>query len=100
MASRQMAFQITELEIHTLLGRIARTYDLRDKDKTIGDWIDSIDPDPKVREKLQAVLVISIRCQKEGRDPLEIRKLICWRDPLGKPSQLEAEWKSGQKTQV
>ena len=100
MPSRQMAFQITELEIHALLRRIAETYPVRDKEKTIGDWIDSIDSDPKVREKLQAVLVISMKCQKEKRDPLQIRKLICWRDQTGKPSQLEAEWKSGQKTPV
>jgi len=44
--------------------------------------------------------VISMKCQKQGRDPLQIRKLICWRDQTGKPSQLEAEWKSGQKTPV
>jgi len=94
MPSRQMAFQITELEIHALLRRIAETYDLRDKEKTIGEWIDSIDQDPKIRKKLEAVLVISIKCQKEGKDPMMIRKLICWRDEKGNPGQLEAEWKA------
>jgi len=94
MPSRQMAFQITELEIHALLKRIAETYDFRDKEKTIGEWIDSIDPDPKVRKKLEAVLVISVKCQKEGKDPMMIRKLICWRNADGKPDQIEAQWKA------
>lgn len=91
-----MAFQLNEAEFRALLIRIIETYSVKGE-KTIGEWIDSIDPDPKVREKLQAVLTISVRCEKEKRDPSNIRKLICWRDHEGKPSQLEAEWKgSGQ----
>jgi hypothetical protein len=87
-----MAFQLSESEFQALLLRIAETYSTKGG-KTIVEWIDSIDPDPKVREKLQAVLTISIRCEKENRDPMNIRKLICWRDPDGKSSKLEAEWK-------
>jgi len=92
MPSRQMAFQLNEAEFQALLLRIAETYPMKGG-KTIGEWIDSIDQDPKVTEKLQAVLTISVRCEKDGRDPLNIRKLICWRDENGKPSKLEAEWK-------
>lgn len=97
MPSRQMAFQINELEIHELLRRIADTYVNKRPDQTIGDWIDSIDQDPKIRMKLQAVLTIAIKCGKEGRDPLMIRKLICWRGDDGKPDKLEAEWKSAHR---
>lgn len=92
MSSRQMAFQMNEAEFQALLIRIAETYHTKGE-RTIGEWIDSIDPDPRVRERLQAVLTISVRCQKDGRDPLNIRKLICWRDENGQPSKLEAEWK-------
>lgn len=95
MASRQMAFQLNEAEIHALLVRMADTYGTR-SGRTIGEWIDSIDPDPVTRQKLQAVLTISIRCEKEGRDPLNIRKLICWRDEKGEPSKIEAEWKAAR----
>lgn len=87
-----MAFQLNEAEFQALLIRIVETYGAKGN-KTIGEWIDSIDPDPKLREKLQAVLTISVRCEKDGRDPLNIRKLICWRDEQGQPSKLEAEWK-------
>lgn len=87
-----MAFQLNEAEFRALLIRIVEAYGIKGE-KTIGEWMDSIDPDPKVREKLQAVLTISVRCEKEKRDPLSIRKLICWRDEAGNPSKLEAEWK-------
>lgn len=92
MPSRQMAFQLNGAEFQALLIRIAETYSGKGE-KTIGEWIDSIDQDPKVREKLQAVLTMSVRCGKEGRDPMSVRKLICWRDEKGQPSKLEAEWK-------
>jgi len=42
----------------------------------------------------------AVQAHQLAADPLQIRKLICWRDQTGKPSQLEAEWKSGQKTPV
>lgn len=94
-----MAFQLNEAQFQALLIRIAETYNAK-SGKTVGEWIDSIDPDPKVREKLQAVLTISIRCEKEKRDPWGIRKLICWRDQDGKASQIEAEWKDSQLSRM
>lgn len=88
-----MAFQMNEAEIHERLIQIAQNYD-PGKGETVGQWIDRIEPDPKIRQKLMAVLLISIRCEKEKRDPWQIRKLICWRDPDGKPNQIEAQWKA------
>lgn len=87
-----MAFQINESEIHAILRRMVETYDSRGT-KTTSEWIDSIEPDLTVRQKIQAVLTMSVRCEKEGRNPMNIRKLICWRDEKGEPSKLEAEWK-------
>lgn len=88
-----MAFQISESEIHSILRRMVETYDSRGT-KTTSEWIDSIEPDLTVRKKIQAVLTMSVRCEKEGRNPMNIRKLICWRDEKGEPSKLEAEWKA------
>lgn len=87
-----MAFQINESEIHAILRRMVETYDSRGT-KTTSEWIGSIEPDLTVRQKIQAVLTMSVRCEKEGRSPMNIRKLICWRDEKGEPSKLEAEWK-------
>lgn len=93
MPSRQMAFQISELEIHDLLTRFAKGHEAL-KGKSAVQVIDEIEQDPKVREKFRAVLVMSIRCEKEGKSCWNIRKIICWRGPDGKPGQLEAEWKN------
>lgn len=88
--SRQMAFQISEYEYRQMLGRIAAEYAGKDAKLTIGDWVDAFEPDEKKRDRLKAVLVISVRCHKAGVDPLAVRKVVCWRGPDGKPQDLEA----------
>ena len=88
--SRQMAFQITELEYRQTLGRLMVMYEEKDAKSTIGEWVDAFEPDEKKRDRLKAVLVISTRCHQQGIDPLAIRKIVCWRDEHGKPGLLEA----------
>lgn len=89
--SRQMAFQLTEFEYKKTLGRIVAAYDDRSAKDTIDDWVTRMEPDEKKRDRIKAVLVISVRCHSAGVDPLAVRKLICWRDDQGKPAAIEAE---------
>lgn len=91
MPSRQMAFQMGELEYKECLRAIVSRYDLRDPKVALGDWIDSFEPDPKKRGRLRAAILIAVACQKEGVDPMAVRKLVCWRDEKGEPGRIEAE---------
>jgi hypothetical protein len=88
--SKQMAFQLSEYEYRQALGRIAAEYGAKDAKLTIGDWVDAFEPDEKKRDRLKAVLVISVRCNQQGLNPLAVRKIVCWRGPDGKPKDLEA----------
>lgn len=91
MASRQMAFQLTEYEYVQTLGKLVKWFgDVRRPDVKIGDVIDGMEPDERKRERIQAVLVIAVRCYKEGIDPTAVRKLVCWRNEAGRPSEIEA----------
>jgi len=90
MPSRQMAFQMTEFQYLEHLKQLASIYDLRDPALKIEDWLERAEPDEKKRDRLKAVLLISVRCHKNGIDPMRVKKLVCWRDAEGKPSDLEA----------
>lgn len=90
MASRQMAFQMTEYEYVQTLARIVAAYEVKDAKLTIGEWVDSFEPDPKKRDRVKAVLVISTRCTQQKIDPMLVKKLICWRNDKGEPSLIEA----------
>ncbi len=86
-----MAFQITEYEYRQTLGRLVAMYDEKDAKSTIGEWVDAFEPDPKKRDRIKAVLVISTKCNQSGVNPLAVRKLVCWRNEKGEPGLIEAE---------
>lgn len=88
---RQMAFQMSELEYRDCLARLVRAYDTKDPSQTIGDWVDSTEPDLRKRDRLKAALVISMRCNGSGVDPLKVKKLVCWKNEQGLPGDIEAE---------
>jgi hypothetical protein len=88
--SKQMAFQLSEYEYRQILGRLTVMYVEKDAKSTIEEWVDAFEPDEKKRDRIKAVLVISVRCNNEGIEPLAVRKIVCWRGPDGKPQDLEA----------
>lgn len=91
MPSRQMAFQISELEYKNLLRRLVAAHSEKILGMSPGDWIDKIEVDPKGRQRLRAALLISTRLHTEGVDPLRVKKIVCWRDDKGAPGEVQAE---------
>lgn len=89
--SRQMAFQITEFEFQETLKRLADTYDQRDPNLSIGEWIDSFEPDPKKRQRIRAVLLVSTELQKKGVDFMRVKKVVCWRNEKGEPGEIHMD---------
>lgn len=94
-ASKQMAFQILEGEIHQILQKLGSTFDKK-SGLSVTQWLESIDPDPLMQQKYKAVFSMSLQCQRQNKSPWLIRKLICWRNGEGQPDQLEAEWKDNK----
>jgi hypothetical protein len=91
MPSKQMAFQMSEYEYVQTLAHIVTMYEQKDAKSTIVEWVEALEPDPKKRDRIKAVLVISTRCTQQKIDPMRVKKLICWRNEKGEPSLIEAE---------
>lgn len=91
MPSRQMAFQISELEYKDLLRRLVSAHSHKILGMSPGDWIDTIEHDAKGRQRLKAALLISTRLHMEGVDPMKVKKIVCWRDDKGEPGEVQAE---------
>lgn len=88
MASRQMAFQLTEFEYREALKLFVT---LLGKGVDVKDYLAAV-TDEKRRNRLSAALQIAVKCHTAGKDPLLVRKIVCWRDPAGKPGLVEAEF--------
>jgi hypothetical protein len=86
MASRQMAFQMTEFEYREALKMFI---ELREKGVDVKDYLARV-TDEKRRYRLSAALQMAVKCHAEGKDPLLVRKIVCWRDAQGKPGLVEA----------
>lgn len=86
-----MAFQVSALDYKALLKQIADHWSLKDPSMTIEQWFELIEDDPKRRDRLKAVLLISVKCHKNHLDPLLVKRLICWRNEKGEPGMVEAE---------
>jgi len=92
MASRQMAFQLTEYEYREALKLFVT---LREKEVDVKAYLGAV-ADEKKRNLLSAALQIAVRCHTGGVDPLRVRKVVCWRDAQGKPGLVEAELSKGK----
>lgn len=86
MASRQMAFQLTEFEYREALKLFIA---LRGSRVDVQAYLAQV-TDEKRRNRLSAALQIAVQCHTDGTDPLRVRKIVCWRDPQGKPGPVEA----------
>ena len=97
---RQMAYQLTAyafLELHRrLVAWFGERLATPSGYASIKDWIDQAVDGPE-GAKLRGVLVVSIECLKNGLDPREVRKLVCWKGNDGKPGLVQAQF-SGAKT--
>ncbi len=87
MASRQMAFQLGALEYLEALKLFVA---LGEKRVDVKAYLSAI-ADEKRRERLSAALQIATETHAKGKDPLKVRKVICWRNTEGKPGTLEAQ---------
>lgn len=86
-----MAFQITAYQLHQYLKRLVASRDNNPNVK-FGDWLDSITQDPKEKDKFRAAFIAADLCLKKGRDVTRVSKVICWRDPEGKPGEVQVEF--------
>ena len=87
MAGKQMAFQMSEYDYREALKLFVT---LREAQVEVSDYIAAV-TDEKKRQRLQAALLIAVKCDKEGTDPLRVRKIVCWRNAEGKPGAIEVE---------
>lgn len=87
MASRQMAFQLSEFEYQEALKLFIA---LSDKKVSVKDYLSAV-TDEKKRNRLSAALQMAVKCNNEGIDPMRVRKIVCWRDESGKPGIVEAQ---------
>ena len=91
--SRQMALQLTQLELLKRVGLVlnSRT-DSTLKELTLAEWIELQTEDPKERQRLRAVWVSIDKCSKAGRDVFSISKVIAWRNEKGEPDEIQIEF--------
>lgn len=87
MAGRRMAFQLSEFEYREALKLFIA---LANKKVSVKDHLAAM-TDEKQRDRLSAALLIAVKCNNEGTDPLRVRKIVCWRNDQGKPGMVEAQ---------
>lgn len=87
MASRQMAFQVSGYEYMEFLKVMVRLGDV----DTLKAWIAQIKDEQRQR-RMQACVLIAAKSNQMGHDPLQVKKIVCWRDDDGKPGKVEAEF--------
>ncbi len=89
MASRQMAFQVGPLEIEEFTKLFVR---LREAKVTPIDYLGQV-TDQKRRQKMNAFIQAIVLIHQKGKDPLTLRKILCWKNQEGLPGELVIEYK-------
>ncbi len=90
--SRQMACQLSRPQVTEYgLKVLAITEGEKDKFKDMTACIDAKIEDPKERIKCKVAAIAIDQISKAGCQIEHIQKVICWREPDGKPGKIEVE---------
>jgi len=84
-----MAFQVSAYEIEEFLNLFVK---LREAKVNVVDYLGQV-ADEKKYVKMNATLQAIVALHKNGKDPLNLRRILCWKNPEGKPGELVFEYK-------
>lgn len=95
MPSRQMAFQVSGYDYLEFLKTMVRLGGA----PSVKAWISQIS-DERRRRRMQACLLAAVECNQKGRDPMSVKKIVCWRNDAGNPDQMEIEFYKSETSNV
>lgn len=88
--SRQMDFQFSGAQLGAMVDRVQERVGKVPKDRLEAALVEEF-PDEKERKIARATIIVLVKLYDTKRKIEDVRKVIVWRDPEGKPRDIQIE---------